>query len=41
MLAIGLLAVMNTAGIQKKIGDRRKEDTELIARFLARNKVAF
>ena len=41
MVAIALLAVMNTVGVQKKIGDRRKEDKELIARYLARNKVAY
>ena len=41
LLAIGLLAAMNTVGIHRMIaaGDRRKDDTVLIAAYLARNKM--
>ena len=40
LVAVGLLAVMSTIRVQKMIGDRGKNDTELIAAYLARNKVA-
>ena len=41
LVAVGLLAVMSTIRVQKMIGDRGKNDTELIAAYLARNKKAY
>ena len=40
LVAFGLSAVMSTIRIQKMIGDEGRNDTELIAAYLARNKKA-
>ena len=41
LVAFGLSAVMSTIRIQKMVGDQGRNDTELIAAYLARNKVAY
>ena len=40
LVAFGLSAVMSTIRMQKMIGDQGRNDTELIAAYLARNKKA-
>ena len=40
LVAVGLTVVMSTIRIQKMIGDHGRNDTELIAAYLARNKKA-